>query len=60
MIHNVSRRLFWMLVGSTVVATFIGIALYKAGLISYHEKNASEKDANQKKKRIRIGKVRLS
>lgn len=51
-----------MLIGSTVLATVVSIAMYKAGLITLPMQSTADKDQESKNavKRRRIGKIRLS
>ncbi|PFO06300.1 hypothetical protein COJ85_08180 [Bacillus sp. AFS076308] len=61
MLSNVGRRFIWFLVGSTIFATFMGYALYKAGLISFPIPNSQRalniKDGNRNR---RVGKIRVT
>jgi hypothetical protein len=57
----VGRKLFWYLIGSTVFATIVGYALYKAGLLSFpgipgshHALNNKERNRNKRVGRIRV------
>jgi len=62
MFHHVGSRFIWMIVGSTVLATVVSIAMYKAGLITLPMQSTAEKEQAHKKqgKRKRVGKIRLS
>ena len=62
MFHNVGRRFIWFLIGSTFFATFIGYALFKAGLISFqgipkYQKALNSKDHDRNR---RVGKIRVT
>jgi len=62
MLSNVGRRFIWFLVGSTIFATFIGYAMFKAGLISFpyipkSQRALNNKDANRNR---RVGKIRVT
>jgi hypothetical protein len=62
MLSNVGRKFIWFLIGSTIFATFIGYALYKAGLISFSgipqsQKTLNIKDRNRNK---RVGRIRVT
>ncbi|MEH7097214.1 hypothetical protein [Neobacillus vireti] len=61
MLHNVGRRFIWFLIGSTIFATFIGYALFKAGLISFPDTPNSHKTLNNKdhNRNRRVGKIRV-
>lgn len=62
MLRNVGRRFIWYLIGSTVFATFIGYALFKAGLISFPGIPTPQKELNIKNRNRgrRIGKIRVT
>jgi hypothetical protein len=62
MLQNVGRRFIWYLIRSTIFATFIGYALYKAGLISFLGNPKSQRELNSKDRNRsrRIGKIRVS
>ncbi|MGM0904561.1 MAG: hypothetical protein ACQEXB_26170 [Bacillota bacterium] len=62
MFHHVGSRFIWMLLGSTVLATVVSIAMYRAGLITLPKQSTAEKDQESKNavKRKRVGKIRLS
>ena len=62
MLHNVGRKFIWSLIGSTIFATFIGYALYKAGLISLpaipnSQRSLNIKDRNRNR---RVGRIRIT
>lgn len=62
MFHHVGSRFIWMLIGSTVLATVVSIAMYRSGLITLPMQSTAEKEQDHKKegKRRRVGKIRLS
>jgi hypothetical protein len=62
MFHHVGSRFIWIMFGSTVLATVVSIAMYKAGLITLPMQSTAEKKQDPKKhgKRRRVGKIRLS
>jgi hypothetical protein len=62
MLRNVGRRFIWYLIRSTIFATFIGYALFKAGLISFPGIPKSERELNIKSpnRSRRIGKIRVT
>lgn len=62
MLRNVGRRIIWYLIGSTIFATFIGYALFKAGLISLPGIPKSQRALNNKhvNRNRRVGKIRVS
>jgi hypothetical protein len=62
MLSNIGRKFIWFLIGSTFYATFIGFALFKAGLISFpgnpkYQSALIIKDRNRNK---RVGKIRVT
>ncbi|WP_045519434.1 hypothetical protein [Neobacillus niacini] len=62
MLRNFGRRFIWFLIGSTIFATFIGYALFKAGLISFpgipqSQRALNIKDRNRNK---RVGRIRVT
>ena len=60
MLRYIGRRFIWFLFGSTIFATFIGYALFKAGLISFPSIPKSQKALNIKERNRRVGKIRVS
>ncbi|TWE09175.1 hypothetical protein FB550_1011207 [Neobacillus bataviensis] len=62
MLHNVGRRFIWFLIGSTIFASFIGYALFKAGLISFPGSPKSQRALNIKdgNGNRRVGKIRVT
>ncbi|PLS04805.1 hypothetical protein [Neobacillus cucumis] len=62
MFRIVGRRFIWFLVGSTVFATFIGYALFKAGLITFPDITKSQRSLNIKdqNRNRRVGRIRVT
>jgi hypothetical protein len=62
MLSNVGRRFICFLIGSTIFATFIGYALFKAGLISFSGTPTSQRAQNSKdgNRNRRVGKIRVT
>jgi hypothetical protein len=62
MLRNVGRRFIWFLIGSSIFATFIGYALFKAGLISFPGIHKSQKALNIKdsNRNRRVGRIRVT
>ena len=62
MLRNVGRRFIWFLIKSTIFATFIGYALFKAGLISFPGINKSQSALNIKdrNRNRRVGRIRVT
>ncbi|MEH7481161.1 hypothetical protein SAMN05444673_2239 [Bacillus sp. OV166] len=62
MLRNVGRRLIWFLIGSTFFATFIGYALFKAGLMSFPGIPKSQIALNNKdrNRNRRVGRIRVT
>lgn len=62
MLRNVGRRLIWFLIGSTIIATFIGYVLFKAGLISFPDIPKSQRALNIKdhNRNRRVGRIRVT
>lgn len=62
MLRNVGRRLIWFLIGSTIFATFIGYALFKAGLMSFPGIPKSQRALNNKdrNRNRRVGRIRVT
>ena len=61
MLQNVSKRFIWFLIGSTIFTTFIGYALFKAGLISFPGPK-SQRTVNNKGPNLnrRVGRIRVT
>lgn len=62
MLGNVGRRFIWFLIGSSIFATFIGYALFKAGLISFPgiPKPQSALNIKERNRSRRVGRIRVS
>ena len=62
MLRNVGGRFIWFLIGSTIFATFIGYALFKAGLISFSgiPKSQRELDIKDRNRNRRVGRIRVN
>lgn len=62
MLLNVGRRFICFLIGSTIFATFIGYALFKAGLISFPGIPKSQKamNINDRDRNRRVGRIRVT
>jgi hypothetical protein len=62
MLRNVGRRFIWFLIGSSIFATFIGYALFKAGLISFPGNHKSQRELNIKdrNRNRRVGRIRVT
>jgi hypothetical protein len=62
MLRNVGGRLIWFLIKNTIFATFIGYALFKAGLISFPGIHKSQKALNIKdsNRNRRVGRIRVT
>jgi hypothetical protein len=62
MLSNVGRRFIWFLIGSTIFTTFIGYALFKAGLISFPGIPKSPRALNSKElnRNRRVGRIRVT
>ncbi|MEH7414589.1 hypothetical protein V7266_04745 [Neobacillus drentensis] len=62
MLRYAGRRFIWFLIGSTIFATFIGYALFKAGLISFPDIQKPQRalNSNDHNRNKRIGKIRVT
>jgi hypothetical protein len=62
MLRNVGGRLIWFLIKSTIFATFIGYALFKAGLISFPGNHKSQRELKIKDRyrNRRVGRIRVT
>ena len=62
MLSNVGRRFIWFLIGSTIFTTFIGYALFKAGLISFPGNFKSQRALTIKNpsRNRRVGRIRVT
>ena len=62
MFHNVGRRFIWFLIGSTFFATFIGYALFKAGLIALPgiHKSPGALNIKDRNRNRRVGRIRVT
>ncbi|OLS33419.1 hypothetical protein [Bacillus sp. MRMR6] len=62
MLRNVGRRFIWFLIGSTILTTFIGYVLFKAGLISFPGNPMSQRATTIKIRNPnrRIGRIRVT
>lgn len=62
MLRHVGRRIIYFLIGSTIFATFIGYALYNAGLLSLpgNPKNQSALNSKERSRNRRVGRIRVT
>ncbi|EKN66915.1 hypothetical protein BABA_13542 [Neobacillus bataviensis LMG 21833] len=62
MIRYVGSRFIWFLIGSSIFATFIGYAMFKAGLISFPgiHQSQSALDSKDRNRNRRVGRIRVT